>query len=416
MKTSFGVLCAVVAAFTFSVSAADKPFYLKEGDRVVFYGDSITDQRLYTTFTETFVVTRFPKLNATFVHSGWGGDRVTGGGGGKIDTRLQRDVIAYKPTVMTIMLGMNDASYRAFDQNIFDTYANGYSNIIQSVKKELPNIRITVIQPSPFDDVTRPPNFEGGYNAVLLRYGQFVKELGEREKLHFADLNTGVVDAVKKADAVHHENAIKLNPDRVHPAPAGQLLMAAELLQAWNAPALVTAVEVDAKGKKVVGTKTKASIQSGEGALSWTQEDEALPMFVDFNDPVFALALKSSDFTETLNQQTLKVSGLEDGQYSLTIDKEKFGPFAAADLAKGINLTSMMTPMMTQAREVHRLTLQHNEIHFLRWRNVQVKVSQDLQHLDEALKGLDALEEDIVKLQRAEAQPRKRTYTLTKQD
>ena len=36
-------------------------FYLKDGDRVVFYGDSITDQRLYTTFTETFVVTRFPK-------------------------------------------------------------------------------------------------------------------------------------------------------------------------------------------------------------------------------------------------------------------------------------------------------------------------------------------------------------------
>jgi len=30
---------------------------LKDGDRVVFYGDSITDQRLYTQFTETFVHT-----------------------------------------------------------------------------------------------------------------------------------------------------------------------------------------------------------------------------------------------------------------------------------------------------------------------------------------------------------------------
>ena len=56
---------------------------LKDGDRVVFYGDSITDQRLYTTFAETFAVTRFPKVNVTFVHSGWGGDRVTGGGGGR---------------------------------------------------------------------------------------------------------------------------------------------------------------------------------------------------------------------------------------------------------------------------------------------------------------------------------------------
>src|SRR6185503_16616989 len=91
-------------------------FALKDGDRVVFYGDSITDQRLYTTFTETYVVTRYPKLDVHFVHSGWGGDRVTGGGGGPIEVRLKRDVFAYKPSVMTIMLGMNDGSYRTFDE------------------------------------------------------------------------------------------------------------------------------------------------------------------------------------------------------------------------------------------------------------------------------------------------------------
>jgi hypothetical protein len=52
---------------------------------VVFYGDSITDQRLYTSFVETFVLTRFPHLDVRFVHSGWGGDRVTGGLGGRVD-------------------------------------------------------------------------------------------------------------------------------------------------------------------------------------------------------------------------------------------------------------------------------------------------------------------------------------------
>ena len=68
------LLLALPAAPTL---AAD--FALKDGDRVVFYGDSITDQRLYTTFVETFVVTRFPNQKITFVHSGWGGDRVGGG-------------------------------------------------------------------------------------------------------------------------------------------------------------------------------------------------------------------------------------------------------------------------------------------------------------------------------------------------
>src|SRR4051794_38094684 len=100
-------LALFLAAAPAAAKAADG-FYLHDGDRVVFYGDSITDQRLYTTFTETFVVTRFPTMDVTFVHSGWGGDRVTGGGGGRIDRRLERDVFAYKPTVVTVMLGMND--------------------------------------------------------------------------------------------------------------------------------------------------------------------------------------------------------------------------------------------------------------------------------------------------------------------
>src|SRR6059058_1211100 len=113
-----------LAASAFAAENSD--FYLRDGDRVVFYGDSITDQRLYTTFVETYAVTRFPRLNLSFVHSGWGGDRVTGGGGGPIDVRLERDVEAYKPTVVTIMLGMNDASYREFRDPIFKTYADGY--------------------------------------------------------------------------------------------------------------------------------------------------------------------------------------------------------------------------------------------------------------------------------------------------
>src|SRR5207248_9039634 len=161
-----GVFVLLVAVLAGAARAQGR-FALRDGDRVVFYGDSITDQRLYTTFVEDYVVTRFPRMDASFVHSGWGGDRVTGGGGGPIDRRLERDVIAYKPTVMTIMLGMNDASYRAFDQTIFDTYAKGYKHIVQKVKAAVPGIRFTLIDPSPFDDVTRNPNFPGAYNAVL---------------------------------------------------------------------------------------------------------------------------------------------------------------------------------------------------------------------------------------------------------
>src|SRR5437899_1944713 len=409
------ILCLV--AFVALKSRAES-FALKDGDRVVFYGDSITDQRLYTTFAETYVITRFPKLDVSFVHSGWGGDRVTGGGGGPIDLRLRRDVFAYKPTVMTIMLGMNDGSYRAFDETIFGTYAKGYQHIIDSVKEALPGIRITVIQPSPFDDVTQPPRFEGGYNAVLARYSQFVKELAEREKLSVADLNAPIVAALEKAKATDAELAKKIIPDRVHPGPGGHLLMAAELLKSWHAPVLVSAVAIDASSKKVADAKKTgiSELKIGD-AISWTQLDEALPMPVDLNDPVIALAVKSSDFLQTLNQQTLKMTGLGSANFDLKIDGDEIGSFTKEQLAEGINLATLPTPMVKQAAEVHKLTLQHNNIHFQRWRQIQVpmadgrtprvqKATQDL------MAALDEEEADVLKEQRAAAQPRPHQFQL----
>lgn len=402
----------------FALSSRAEDFALKSGDRVVFYGDSITDQRLYTTFTETYVITRFPKLDVSFVHSGWGGDRVTGGGGGPIDLRLPRDVFAYKPTVMTIMLGMNDGSYRAFDSGIFDTYAKGYQHIIDSVKQTLPGLRITVIQPSPFDDVTQPPRFEGGYNAVLVKYSQFVKELAQKEHLGVADLNAPIVAALEKAKASDADAAKKIIPDRVHPGPGGHLLMAGELLKSWNAPAVVSEVELVGGGKSV-GHATRAQVANlkGTGEISWTETDEALPMPVDLNDAIIALAVKSSDFISALNQQNLKVAGLGAEQYTLKIDGEEIGAFSKDQLAAGVNLAVLPTPMTKQAAEVHKLTLQHNNIHFQRWRQVQVPFAQNQPTQVEAaarglMTALDEEEGQVVKQQRDAAQPKPHQFQL----
>jgi lysophospholipase L1-like esterase len=410
----FGLLLALCALYL--VAATPGSFYLHDGDRVVFYGDSITDQRLYTTFVETYVITRFPQMKVSFVHSGVGGDRVTGGGAGPIDVRLPRDVVAYKPSVMTIMLGMNDGSYRAFDQKIFDTYAAGYRHIIQSVKEALPAIRITVIQPSPFDDVTRAPNFEGGYNKVLVRYGEFLKELGRDEKLTVADMNGPVVAALEKASKLDAENAKKLVPDRVHPAPAGHLLMAEALLKAWQAPAIVTAVEIDAAEPAITSaTNTQVTDLAVSERVSWTQLDEALPMPIDTKDDVMALVLRASDFVDAMDQEPLKVTGLKADRYTLKIDGEVAGTFTKDEWAKGVNLATLATPMTKQAAAVHDLTLRHNVVHFARWRQVEVNlqtVTVDAAHVRAAADALDVLEADVIEQQRAAAQPKSHRYEL----
>ncbi len=389
-------------------------FYLRDGDRVVFYGDSITDQRLYTIFTETFAITRFPAQNVTFVHSGWGGDRVSGGGGGPVDLRLERDVLAYKPTVVTIMLGMNDGGYKAFDPATFETFQKGYQHIVEVIQNALPKARITAIQPSPFDDVTQPPRFEGGYNAVLQRYSKFIHDLAVADKIDTADLNTPVVADLKKASETDAAAAKKLIPDRIHPGPAGHLLMAESLLKAWRAPSVVSDVALNMRTHHI-DRSTNAEVTDWNGG-SWTVTEKALPMPIDWKDPLVTLAVNSSDFLQALDQEILKIDGLHAGKWQLKIDGRAVGSFSGEEWSAGINLAKLDTPMMQQAAAVLDLTRKHAQTHNARWREIQVPLAAvSASSKETAMKAMDELEAELVQQQHAAAQPAPHKFEIDSQ-
>lgn len=413
------VLLALFAALAL---AAQPAFHLTDGDRVVFYGDSITDQRLYTTFVETYVRTRFPNMNVKFTHSGWGGDRVSGGGGGLVETRLYRDVAPYKPTVVTIMLGMNDARYRTFDEDLFKAYSGGYQKLVTMIRALAPGVRITAIRPSPYDEVTRAATVPGGYNPVLVKYGDFLAELAANERLTLADLNAPVVKMLEKANAANAGDAQKIIPDKVHPGAAGHLIMAGALLKDWKAPALVSSVTIsspDGRQAKAEGTKLQDLSFKGPMAgaqvsgFAWTQTDDALPMPINFEDPVVALAVRSSDFTETLNRQTLKITNLRPGHYALRIDGQQVGVFTDKAFAAGLDLASLPTPMARQAAEVHQWTLKRTGIHNVRWRTLEVPLVDDgLTRTPAALNALDELDAELEARQIAAAKPIPRRYEV----
>ncbi|HEY3441309.1 MAG TPA: family 16 glycoside hydrolase [Paludibaculum sp.] len=402
--------------FLLAMSAlAQDAFFLKAGDRVVFYGDSITDQRLYTTFVETYVRTRYPKLDVSFVHSGWGGDRVTGGGGGAIDLRLKRDVQAYKPTVVTIMLGMNDGRYRSSDKVVFDWYTTGYEAMVKQMKTLMPGVKLVGIRPSPYDEVTRPAAVNGGYNTVLVQFGDFIQELAKREGMTVADLNAPVVEMLRKANAANPEVAQRIIPDKVHPGASGHLIMAGALLKSWGAGNIVSIVELDAKSRKplTLANTAIANLAGAGDGLVWSQVDNSLPMPVDLSDAPMALAVKAGGFTETFNQETLKISGLKPGHYALRIDGLQVKVFTAAELAAGLDLTTLPTPMMKQANEVHALTMKRTGIHNTRWRTIEVPMANDsLTKAQAAMDALDALDAELDARQRAAAAPVPRKYEL----
>jgi lysophospholipase L1-like esterase len=409
-----------------SVSWGDtQRFHLHDGDTVVFFGDSITNQRLYTVFTETYVLTRFPQMRVNFVHSGWSGDRVTGGFGGRIDLRLDRDVFAYRPTVITVMLGMNDGEYQPYDDSIFNIFATGYRHILDRIKAAAPLARVTLLEPSPYDDVTRPADFAGGYNSVLLSYGSFVRELARSKGLREADLNEPVTALLKTASADAPKASERLIPDRVHPSPGVHLLMAEALLRSWGAPSVVSRVEIDASTgtvRKAENTAICSIARRGgardsnaktSGALEWSQTDRALPMPFERDDETIQMALRYSDFMDALNREMLEVAGLPGGRYGLQIDGEAVGEFDAQTLAEGINLADMKTPMSSQALTVQDLTYRRNNLRFARMMMVD-NALKDFHpaKLRGALHALKSLEREVLAEQRAAALPKTHSYRL----
>jgi lysophospholipase L1-like esterase len=326
------------------------PFALRDGDRVVFYGDSITQAGGYARFVEAYVRTRYPRWDVRFYNAGVGGDTVRGGWLGTVDVRLERDVIALKPTVVTIMLGMNDGGYKPFDPTTLAAFGDGYRAIVKKLREALPGVRLTVIRSSPFDDVSRPPQFAPGYDDALRRLGCYVSSLGAAEKatvVSFRDpVNAGIAAVLKE----NPDLARQVVPDRVHPSPAGHIVMGATLLRGWNAPALVTRVAIDAAANAVTAAENTevTGLAGAGGGLTWTQLDRASPLPVSFDDATVELAQKAGADLESLDREPLVVTGLPAGRYALKIDGRPIGSFTSDELASGVDLARRDTPMRSQ--------------------------------------------------------------------
>ena len=416
---------AVALISATAAHAQQSDFYLHDADRVLFYGDSITDQRNYTMMIETYVVTRYPRLNVQFTNSGWGGDRVTGGGGGDIDLRLSRDLIPYHPSVITIMLGMNDGGYKAATEASDKAYFDGYRHIWETIEKNLPQARITAIEPSPYDDVTRLPGFpvSGGiaYNDVMMAYGKWVGNFASENDLTVADANTNFVHMLQRANATDSTVAQQILADHIHPSFGGAMIIGEAVLKAWNARPVVASVTVHMDGGKVkLDHSEHTSVQaltSVNGSVSWQQTDDALPLpFVQWEEmwgagPTVGLVIKSSDITNALNQEPMSVTGLTSGVYSVRIDGSSIGTFTNDQLAAGINLALLKTPMTDQAMSVYQFTVQHGDLHYDRWRHVQVPFGTTATGI-EAMAKLDALEDTVVKQQHAAAVPKQHTFEV----
>lgn len=325
-------------------------FYLQTGDRVTFYGDSITAQRYYTRDIQDFVATRYPTLAVAYHNSGVPGDRVNGGYAGDAAVRVARDVKPWNPTVITVMLGMNDGGYVSPDPKIFSNFQGGYGKLLTLLRAAAPSARMTLIESTPFDEITHR-GFAPGYMPTVEQNAAAIADLGKREGLPVVNDYSPIKQLLESAKAIDPLLASLLIPDQIHPSEPIHWIMAEAVLKAWQVDPVVSDVSLSASSQAVTQSRRThvSGVSADENILRWDQLDEALPLPINLDNALMTFVLKLTDL-ESFDKETLRITDLKAGEYKLTIDKMDVGTFSAEQFTAGINLAQLKTPMWYQAR------------------------------------------------------------------
>ncbi len=353
---SLVIACLIVFPALLLRAAESDPIRIRDSETVVFYGDSITEQNLYTAYLETFLISRFPRKKIKFFNFGWGGDTAAGG-----LKRFARDAAPVRPTLVFVNYGMNDGGYRAFDPEVLRAYIDAERRLAAEIRGI--GAREVLFTATPVDEDIRGD--KGEYNNTLSRLGKGIGELGNELNLPVIDLFQPMLGILRSVNA--RAPKLSLIPDAVHPNAAGHLLMAYTALRRIDAPRV--AGEINISGGKLVKADGAAveHFFSDDGGL--TEFDLALP-FLPFYVPTEARpALTLVPFEEELNRFRLRMETNGDQPWNMSVDGVTVGSFTVAQLRNGIDMALLeKAPWAVDGRALWEAAQLRWHKHFEAWR------------------------------------------------
>lgn len=347
-------LIAAVAVLASAALPAEVPaLKLKDNDLWVMAGDSITAQRQHSNYIEMFYRARHPELKLHFRNSGIGGNRTN-----HVLDRFDYDIAAWKPTIVSVELGMNDVGGDI--EKTLPAYINGMKRIIAKIRA-IPAQPI-LISSSPVDDGSKMNDWRGERCKTIHPFTEALQKLAAEENVLFVDQYHPLIDLWgdnrRKGEEIAAKNPqpepppapdgkpvkpalppslIPLGGNPVHPGPVGQYTMAAVILKGLGAGGEVSSATLSADGKVVDAKGCKLTeVSAKDGKLSFTRLDETGPW------PVLPSGQAAFDLLPSgldLSKYMLKVTGLSEGDYRVSIDGKPAATVSAKDLATGWNMT-----------------------------------------------------------------------------
>ncbi|PWT89050.1 MAG: hypothetical protein C5B56_07810 [Proteobacteria bacterium] len=340
---------------------AGQDFYLQANDSVVFFSNADTAAPAWKSLVETFLLLRFPSLSIQFTD---------------VTQDPNFDAATLRGRRAVVVASAEDAASPTF------------RGFYEKVKTSAAQRCLTVLRNGAGQEVGEP-------GALVVDVAAALEVVAGKVRATDPDLAATFISGIP-------------------PGHARALLIAGAVLEAWHAPGLVSAVEIDGlRGAATRVERTTVRDMENGRVMAWTQDDEALPMAFDFMDQSVGAAIQASGLAVRLNGQTLRIRGMAAERYTFTIDGERIGIFHRDQLDAGINLALLRTPMWKRAMAVLALTRKHEELRAKRRRFLEAGPEQRKSaEWRAAMETLDAEEAALVEEQAEKAKAGTHDYEL----
>ena len=203
-----------------------KELQVKSGDQIVAIGDSITAGGGYLRDVDAVLAQQFADLKLPkVINKGIGGQKAE-----DLAKRFEKDVVALKPAVVTLSIGINDVWHRLktpHDAKILAAYKENVSKMVDQAQQA--GIKVILLTPTVIQE---DPSTEG--NQRLIMYVEAERQIAAEKKCQLVDLHGMFLTALKQKPAGEKGNW--LTGDGVHMKPLGDALMAIGVLRALGVP------------------------------------------------------------------------------------------------------------------------------------------------------------------------------------
>ena len=210
-----------------------------ENNVILFQGDSITDAgrsrehqqantsgslgRGYASLIASELLGKYPKKNWQCYNRGISGHKVH-----QLAARWQEDCLDLKPDVLSILIGVNDFWHTLTHdyKGTVEVYEEDLRNLLDLTLSALPDLKLIIAEPFAVDGGTAIDNKK--WFPAFNGYRKSAKAIAKDYNAAWVPYQTIFDEALDKAPVEYW------CPDGVHPAPAGNYLMAQAWLKAFK--------------------------------------------------------------------------------------------------------------------------------------------------------------------------------------